>query len=42
MLKQSPYFHEIADDIYKQLEGCIFIAHNVTFDLNFIKNHLKM
>ncbi|WP_210122812.1 MULTISPECIES: helicase C-terminal domain-containing protein [unclassified Staphylococcus] len=41
MLKQSPYFHEIADDIYKQLEGCIFVAHNVTFDLNFIKKSFK-
>ena len=41
MLNQSPYFHEIADDIYKQLEGCIFVAHNVTFDLNFIKKSFK-
>src|SRR5699024_5769596 len=41
MLDQSPYFHEIAEDIYKQIEGCIFVAHNVTFDLNFIKKSFK-
>lgn len=41
MLNQAPYFHEIAEDIYKQLEGCIFVAHNVAFDLNFIKKSFK-
>ena len=41
MLEQAPYFHEIADDIYEQLKDCIFVAHNVDFDLNFIKKHLK-
>lgn len=41
MLNQAPYFHEIADDIYKQIEGCIFVAHNVAFDLNFIKMSFK-
>ena len=37
MLEQAPYFYEIADDIYEQLKDCIFVAHNVDFDLNFIK-----
>ncbi|MGO3049473.1 ATP-dependent helicase [Staphylococcus casei] len=41
MLNQAPYFYEIADDIYKQIEGCIFVAHNVAFDLNFIKMSFK-
>ena len=41
MLEQAPYFYEIADDIYEQLKDCIFVAHNVDFDLNFIKRHLK-
>ena len=41
MLNQAPYFHEIAEDIYKQLDGCIFVAHNVAFDLNFIKKSFK-
>lgn len=37
MLEQAPYFHEIAQEIYKQLKDCVFVAHNVDFDLNFIK-----
>ncbi|MDW4197395.1 helicase C-terminal domain-containing protein [Staphylococcus saprophyticus] len=41
MLNQAPYFHEIAEDIYKQIDGCIFVAHNVAFDLNFIKKSFK-
>ncbi|MEL3749756.1 exonuclease domain-containing protein, partial [Staphylococcus haemolyticus] len=37
MLEQAPYFHEIAQEIYKQLKDRVFVAHNVDFDLNFIK-----
>ncbi|PNZ80923.1 exonuclease domain-containing protein [Staphylococcus microti] len=37
MLEQAPYFQEIADEIYEQLQGCVFVAHNVNFDLNFLK-----
>ncbi|MCS4485447.1 helicase C-terminal domain-containing protein [Staphylococcus americanisciuri] len=37
MLTQAPYFHEVADDIFQQLQGCVFVAHNVNFDLNFLK-----
>lgn len=37
MLEQAPYFHEIANDVYNQLKDCIFVAHNVEFDLNFIQ-----
>lgn len=37
MLEHAPYFHEIANEIYQQLQGCIFVAHNVNFDLNFLK-----
>ncbi|BGE82413.1 helicase C-terminal domain-containing protein [Staphylococcus petrasii] len=37
MLEEAPYFHEIADEIFYQLKDCVFVAHNVDFDLNFIK-----
>ncbi|MCG7341929.1 DEAD/DEAH box helicase family protein [Staphylococcus auricularis] len=37
MLTQAPYFHEIADELYDLLKDCIFVAHNVAFDLNFIQ-----
>ncbi|GGG85098.1 ATP-dependent helicase [Staphylococcus pragensis] len=37
MLVEAPYFHEIADEIFNQLKDCVFVAHNVDFDLNFIK-----
>lgn len=42
MLEKAPYFKEIAHDIYQQLQDCVFVAHNVAFDLNFIKKHLKI
>ncbi len=38
MLAQAPYFNEVAEDIYDQIKDCIFVAHNISFDLNFIKN----
>ena len=37
MLAQAPYFNEVAEDIYNQIKDCIFVAHNISFDLNFIK-----
>ncbi|UXR73036.1 DEAD/DEAH box helicase [Staphylococcus sp. IVB6238] len=37
MLTQAPYFHEIANELFQKLQGCIFVAHNVNFDLNFLK-----
>ncbi|MEB6611508.1 helicase C-terminal domain-containing protein [Staphylococcus pasteuri] len=41
MLEQAPYFKDIANDIYQQLKDCVFVAHNVAFDLNFIKEAFK-
>jgi ATP-dependent DNA helicase DinG len=41
MLTQAPYFQDIAEDIYNQLNDCIFVAHNVAFDLNFIRKSFK-
>jgi DNA polymerase III subunit epsilon len=37
MVIDAPKFHEIADVIWKMTEGRVFVAHNVSFDYNFIK-----
>ena len=42
MLQQAPYFNQVAQEIYDKIKDCIFVAHNVDFDLNFIKRHLKI
>lgn len=41
MLDQAPYFKDIARQIYHKLENCIFVAHNVNFDLNFLQFAFK-
>lgn len=40
-VKDAPVFAEIADDIYRELEGTIFVAHNVNFDFPFLQGELK-
>ncbi len=37
MVATAPRFFEVAAEIVKQLEGRIFIAHNVRFDYNFLQ-----
>ena len=41
MIKQSPTFSEVADEIYQQLNERIFVAHNAHFDYSFIKKELE-
>jgi DNA polymerase-3 subunit epsilon len=41
MVMDAPKFHEIADKIWKMTEGRIFVAHNVAFDYNFIKEEFN-
>ncbi|REH89125.1 ATP-dependent helicase, partial [Staphylococcus felis] len=41
MLSEAPYFSEVAKDIYNQIKDCVFVAHNVNFDLVFLKKALK-
>ncbi|MBI5975369.1 helicase C-terminal domain-containing protein [Staphylococcus canis] len=41
MLKEAPYFSEIAHEIYHRIKDCVFVAHNVNFDLVFLKRALK-
>jgi len=40
MIATSPSFDQVADKIYRLLNGRIFVAHNVNFDYSFIKHHL--
>ena len=37
----APVFGRVADKIIKLLEGAVLIAHNLTFDLYFIRNELE-
>lgn len=41
MVKGQPSFSELADDLKKELEGKIFVAHNARFDYGFIKASFK-
>lgn len=38
MVKDAPRFHEVAKDVLQFTEGKIFVAHNVSFDYNFIRD----
>jgi len=37
MLINAPQFSEIADEVEKITQDCVFVAHNVNFDYNIIK-----
>lgn len=37
MVANAPKFYEIAKEILQKTEDCIFVAHNVFFDYNFIR-----
>ncbi len=41
MVENAPKFYEVAKDILLKLEGHIFVAHNVNFDYNFIRQEFK-
>lgn len=41
MVADAPTFAEVADDVYKWLDGKIFVAHNVHFDYSFIKKEFE-
>jgi DNA polymerase III epsilon subunit family exonuclease len=40
MTKGAPYFDHIAEDVARRLEGRAFVAHNATFDWNFVSAEL--
>ncbi|MBU3548754.1 GIY-YIG nuclease family protein [Polynucleobacter sp. P1-05-14] len=41
MVQGRPCFSELAEDLKKELEGKIFVAHNARFDYGFIKTSFK-
>lgn len=41
MVKDAPKFYEVAKDIFKITEDCVFVAHNVNFDYNIISKEFK-
>lgn len=41
MVMDAPPFEEVADDIYRLLEGKVFVAHNAHFDYSFLKKEFE-
>lgn len=41
MVANAPKFYEVARDIVKITEGTLFVAHNASFDYNFVKSEFK-
>ncbi|CAL2080179.1 DNA polymerase III subunit epsilon [Tenacibaculum sp. 190524A05c] len=41
MVKDAPRFEEVAKQIYKTTEDCVFVAHNVNFDYGIIGKEFK-
>jgi DNA polymerase-3 subunit epsilon len=41
MVENAPKFYEVAKEIFLKLDGNIFVAHNVNFDYNFIRQEFK-
>ncbi|MES2630246.1 MAG: exonuclease domain-containing protein [Bacteroidota bacterium] len=37
MVENAPKFHEVAADILRYTENCVFVAHNVGFDYGFVR-----
>jgi len=40
MVGTAPYFGEVADEVFRAIEGRVFVAHNVGFDWGFLKGQL--
>jgi DNA polymerase III epsilon subunit family exonuclease len=40
MVRNAPYFDQIASDVFDRLEGRVFVAHNVSFDWGFTSRQL--
>ena len=41
MVRDAPFFYEIAKQIVNLTRDNVFVAHNVNFDFNVIKNEFK-
>lgn len=42
LVKQAPLFRDVAPMIIELLQGAYFVAHNVHFDWNFLKEELRL
>ncbi|WP_417197297.1 PolC-type DNA polymerase III, partial [Bizionia sp.] len=42
MMANAPTFEEVAQDILNITQNTIFVAHNVNFDYNVIRNEFKL
>lgn len=40
MAAGAPYFDAVSDEVDERLEGRVFVAHNVTFDWEFVRTEL--
>ncbi len=40
MVARAPYFEQVASRVYDEIEGCVFVAHNVGFDWTFVRGEL--
>jgi len=41
MVANAPRFADVADDVLRITEDAVFVAHNVSFDFNFIQKELN-
>ena len=41
MVASAPCFGELAGEVLTQLQGCLFVAHNVRFDYGFLRHEFK-
>lgn len=41
MVASAPVFADVAEEILNFTKDCIFVAHNVNFDYNVLRNELK-
>lgn len=41
MVEGAPKFHEVAKKIVEFTEGCVFVAHNVSFDYGVIRHEFR-
>ncbi len=41
MVSTAPIFADVAEEIERMTRDCIFVAHNVNFDFNIIRNEFK-
>lgn len=41
MVLDAPTFEEVAEDIFRRLDGKVFVAHNAHFDYSFLKKEFE-